>query len=140
MALSLHRRDCKASYPEDLRTSDLDERPLPIVASGTSRKFRRQTTGKWEWADAKQTAARWETSGRWDVATAPPAESTQPARPERETVPNATKAFLDKCNNRSIQPGALAKYKTFTNQLDAFALDRGYTYVDQFNVADMDRF
>jgi integrase len=34
----------------------------------------------------------------------------------------------------------LAKYKTFTNQLRAYAESRGYVYLDQLTVADMDRF
>ena len=35
---------------------------------------------------------------------------------------------------------SLAKYRTFVNQLLAFAKNRGYIYLDQFSVADMDLF
>jgi len=150
MALNLyrrHRRDCKLGHPEDLRTSDLDERrkgwkrcECPIVASGTlARKFRRQTTGQWEWTDAKATAKAWEASGSWDGQTPQPL-AILATLPDRISVTEATQAFLDRCRIRGIQPGTLAKYKTFTNQLDAFAASRGYVYIDQLTVSDMDAF
>jgi integrase len=153
MALALyrrHRRDCKASHPEQLHSSEHEERKkgwrrcdCPITASGTlSRGFRRQSTGKWEWDDAKAVAAAWEQTGSWDGNLSPqlPQNPSDRKSPERITVLNATDAFLAKCQNRSIQPTTLAKYKTFTNQMKAFAKDCGYVYLDQLTVADMDRF
>jgi hypothetical protein len=38
------------------------------------------------------------------------------------------------------RPNTLAKYKTFTNQLQAYADGRGYLYVDQLTVNAMDLF
>jgi hypothetical protein len=77
MALNLyrrHRRDCKAGHPEDHLSSEFDERKkawkrceCPIVASGTlNRKFRRQSTGQWEWANARAIAGQWEAVG-WEA-------------------------------------------------------------------------
>jgi len=50
MVLAPYRRDCKASHPEDFRSSEYNEGKkrcdCPLVASGTlNRKFRRQSTG-----------------------------------------------------------------------------------------------
>jgi integrase len=67
----------------------------------------------------------------------PPEE--QP-KPDRATILAATEAFLNKCLNRGIRPNTLAKYRTFTNQLSAWASEVGYIYVDQFSVTDMDKF
>ena len=59
-----HRRDCKASHPEEHLSSEFDERKkgwkrceCPIFSSGTlARRYRRQSTGKWEWDDARAVA------------------------------------------------------------------------------------
>src|ERR1039457_4777563 len=152
MALNLyrrHRRDCKAGHPEEFRTGEFDERKkgwkrcaCPIFASGTlARISRRQSTGKWEWDDAKATAAQWEQAGNWDgtslIATPPPQDVAPPAR---ITIIDATEAFIAKCQNRGIAVPTLRKYKTFTKQLRSYADSRGYVMVDQLTVSDMDRF
>ncbi len=151
MALSLyrrHRRDCKAGHPEDLKTSDLDERrkgwkrcDCPIIASGTlQKKFSRQSTGRWEWDEAKVIVAAWDVSGSWKGASSTPAIPEEKTAPQRITIVEATDAFLAKCKNRGIQPTTYAKYKTFSNQVRAFAESKGYVYLDQLSVSDMDRF
>ena len=61
-------------------------------------------------------------------------------RPARITVADASEAFLAECENRNIPPNTLAKYRTFTNQLSAYCQDRGYIYIEQLTVSDMDRF
>lgn len=144
-----HRRDCKAGHPEELRTSEYDERKkgwrrceCPIIASGTlQRKFRRQATGQWEWDAARAMAGNWEAAGNWtdqaSIVVPPPQET---ASSPRTTISEAMKAFLAKCQNRSIQPSTFAKYRTFGNQLSAFAESRGYVYLDQLTVSDMDLF
>ena len=152
MALNLyrrHRRDCKAGHPEEFRTGEFDERKkgwkrcaCPIFASGTlARISRRQSTGKWEWDDAKATAAQWEQAGNWDgtsLIAAPPPQDVAP--PPRITIIDATEAFIAKCQNRGIAVPTLRKYKTFTKQLRSYADSRGYVMVDQLTVSDMDRF
>jgi integrase len=152
MALNLyrrHRRDCKAGHPEDSKSSDLDERKkgwrrceCPIFASGAlTRTFRRQSTGKWEWADAKAVAAAWEEAGNWEGKPVPPAPvATAPIATDRVTIADATAAFIAKCQNRGIAIATLKKYKTFVKQLMAYADSRGYVMLDQFTINDMDRF
>jgi len=152
MALNLyrrHRRDCKAGHPEEFRSGEFDERKkgwkrcaCPIFASGTlARISRRQSTGKWEWDDAKATAAQWEQAGNWDGTSSivsPPRQEV--ASPARFSIIDATEAFIAKCQNRGIAVPTLRKYRTFTKQLCAYADSRGYVMVDQLTVADMDRF
>jgi integrase len=146
-----HRRDCKAGYPEDSRSGEFDERKkswkrcdCPIFASGTlARRFRRQSTGAWEWSAAKAAATQWEQTGSWDGRTIPdPAAEPAPqqALPDRITIIDATEAFTAKCQNRGIALPTLRKYKTFAKQLRAFAETRGYLMLDQLTVSDMDRF
>jgi integrase len=156
MALALyrrHRRDCKAAHAEESRTSEYDERKkgwrrceCPIFVSGSlGRKFRRQTTGRWEWDDARLIAARLETAGKWDT---PPsmvpelsvAKFGGESQPPRATIFDTTEAFLAQRQNRGIAPATFRKYKTFCTQLRAYAESRGYVFLDQLTVSDMDRF
>ena len=64
MALRLyrrHRKECEAGHPEDFKSGDCEEGRrgwkrcgCPIHASGTIRgKFKRQSTGQWEWDAAR---------------------------------------------------------------------------------------
>lgn len=141
-----HRRECKAGHQEELRTSEYDERrkgwkrcDCPIVVSGTlARKFRRHPTGQWEWEPARAVADNLERQGSW---TAPAPAAPQPAESVRTRikVEDAIAAFLAKCTNRNIAPNTLAKYRTFTNQFEAYCQDRGRVYIDQLTVTDMDR-
>lgn len=153
MALNLYRRhrpNCEGGRPYDSRSGEFDERKktwrkcaCPIFASGSlGRRFRRQTTGKWEWDDARAIAAAWEQEGSWNsgVSTPPQSSPTTVARDERIAIFDATETFLAKCKNRSIQPATFAKYQTFTKQLKAYAEHRGYVFLDQLTVSDMDRF
>src|SRR5260370_8708913 len=106
MALTLyrrHRRDCNAGHPEESRSGEFDERKkswrrcsCPIFASGTlQRKFRRQTTGQWEWTPAKAVVAEFEHVGTWGKA-APKLQAAPPreAAPKRITIDEAVKVFL----------------------------------------------
>jgi integrase len=159
MALALyrrHRRDCKAGHPEQLHSSEHDERKkgwkrceCPITASGTlAGRFRRHSTGRWEWDAAKAVLDELEKAGSWANAAPAMASATKQLLPSaasdrvtpRITILEAMEAFLAKCKNRSIRPATFAKYQTFTNQLKAYAEYRGYLCVDQLTVADMDRF
>ena len=153
MALNLYRRhrpNCEGGRPYDSRSGEFDERKktwrkcaCPIFASGSlGRRFQRQTTGKWEWDDARAIAAAWEQAGSWNsgVSIPPQPSPTTVARDERVAILDATETFLAKCKNRSIQPATFAKYQTFTKQLKAYADHRGYVFLDQLTVSDMDRF
>lgn len=142
-----HRRECKAGHPEELRSSEYDERrkgwkrcECPIIVSGTlARKFRRQPTGEWEWEPARAVVDAFERAGSWTVAIPPASQPEEPAA-ARVKVEDATEAFLAKCKNRNIASNTVAKYRTFTNQLEAYCQDRGCVYIDQLTVTDMDRF
>lgn len=151
MALALyrrHRRDCKANHPEELRSSEYDERKkswrrceCPIFVSGSlQKKFKRHNTGRWEWDDARTVAASFESAGSWSGSIPEPPQPALHQAAQRTTILDATEAFLAKCKNRSIQPTTYAKYQTFTNQLKVYTTDRGYVFVDQLTVSDMDRF
>jgi len=144
-----HRRDCEGAHGEDSVSSEFAERrkgwrrcDCPITASGTlDHRFRRQSTNKWIWDDARAVAAKWETIGSWSrPETSIPQPPEEQPKPDRATILAATEAFLSKCLNRGIRPNTLAKYRTFTNQLSAWASEVGYIYVDQFSVTDMDKF
>jgi hypothetical protein len=64
-SVSSARRECKAGHSHQHLSSEFDERKrgwkrceCPIVISGTlNLTFRRQSTGKWEWDDARAVAA-----------------------------------------------------------------------------------
>jgi integrase len=151
MSLSLyrrHRQECKGGHPHNSRTSEYEERKkgwrrceCPIFASGSlNRAFKRHNTGQWEFEAARAVAAAFELAGSWTAniqQAAPQPEETERAR---ITVEHTTEAFLAKCKNRNIAPNTLAKYRTFTNQLEAYSRDRGCVYIDQLTVTDMDRF
>jgi hypothetical protein len=153
MALRLYtrlRQKREAGHPEDSKSGEFEEGRrgwkrcgCPIHASGDIRsKFKRQSTGQWEWDAAESVAAQWESVGIWDerapmVATESCQVTAQPAAP---TIPEATGAFLSKCETRGIRRTTLAKYRTFVNELNAYAANRGYSRIDQLSVLDMDRF
>jgi site-specific recombinase XerD len=153
MALSLyrrHRRDCKSGHVEDSRSGEFDERKkgwrrcdCPIFVSGTlARKFHRESTGHWEWSDAKAVLAHWEKNGSWDyrrVHIEPPS-ATDSNEPRPIMIVDATDAFIASCTNRGIAEPTLKKYKTFTKQLKAFCELRGYVNLVQLTTGDMDRF
>lgn len=151
-----HRKGCEAERPEDSTTGKFEESRrnwkkcrCQIYASGTlGGKFKRQSTAKWEWDKAEGVADTWQKAGSWPTVPKhppfvmnhqPPAE-VNASRPERKTVPEVVEAYLSSCRSREIIGSTLAKYKTLTNQLEAFCQKQGYTYVDQLQVKDMDDF
>jgi integrase len=151
MPLSLyrrHRQECKGGHPHNSRTSEYEERKkgwrrceCPIFASGTLKgRFKRHNTRQWEFDAARVAAAAFERAASWTASIQQAAP--QPEEPERARikVADATEAFLANCKNRNIAPNTLAKYRTFANQLSVYCADRGYVYIDQLTVNDMDRF
>lgn len=48
--------------------------------------------------------------------------------------------FVMKRQGEGLAPSTISKYRTFIKQLTAFADRRGYVFVDQFNVDDVDVF
>jgi site-specific recombinase XerD len=49
-------------------------------------------------------------------------------------------AFFAKSQNKGVTDSTHRKYRTFIKQLTAYCDERGYLYVDQLSVTDMDRF
>jgi integrase len=144
-----HRRDCKAGHAEDSLSSEFDERKkgrkrcdCPITASGTlAKKYRRQSTGQWEWEAARAIVTSWEQAGEWGggAPTRPP-KAAPPESLTRITITAATQAFLDRISTKGFEPATESKYRTFIKQLRAFTDSHGYVYIDQLAITDMDRF
>lgn len=92
MALRLyrrHRKECEAKHPEDFRSSEFEEHRrggkrcgCPIHVSGSmASKFKRQSTGQWEWDAAKEVVAQWESAGVWAIpAEGSPPKSVEPSQ------------------------------------------------------------
>src|SRR6266853_1587554 len=151
MALNLyrrHRRDCNAGHPEESRSGEFDERKkswrrcsCPIFASGTlQRKFRRQTTGQWEWTPAKAVVAEFERIGTWDkVAPTPEPAPSSEAGPKRITIEHAVKVFLAELQE-TIAPSTHKKYRLLLTKLKEFSASRGYVMIDQWETSDVREF
>jgi integrase len=154
MPLTLYRRhgkDCKASHAEGSFTGEFEEGrrgakrcSCIIHASGTlAGKFNRKRTGCFKWDEARAIAAQWEAAGKWSGSIEPPqppAVPQEPTTPRGVTIADATEAFLAKCRNRGIQPTTFNKYRTFVKQLREFCDARGYVFIQQLTIADMDCF
>jgi site-specific recombinase XerD len=151
MALKLyrrHRKECEGGHPEDSRSGEFEEGrrgwkkcSCLIHASGTlAGKFSRQQTGKSRWEDAKAIVAGWETAKSWTSRPATPNQAQPKKEDTRISLEDAVAAFITTRINRGVSAGTLKKYRTFTNQLSAYGESRGYVMLDQFEVADMDRF
>jgi len=151
MALNLyrrHRRDCKADHPEDTKSSDLDERrkawkrcECPIFVSGTLRgKFRRETTGEWEWEPAKAVVAALERNGTWGkVEPAPLAAPASETGPKRIAIDHAVKVFLAELQE-TIAAGTHKKYRLLLTKFKEFSIARGYVMIDQWETSDVREF
>ncbi len=146
-----HRRECKGGHPEDFISSELDERrkgfrrcECPITASGTlDKRYRRQSTDKWAWEEAKSVIAQWEVARSWTdggLASTPPAASVDETANRRTTIADAVQAFLFHKETANIKKHTVAKYRTMTNQLLSFAADRGFVFIDQLTITDIDAF
>ena len=107
MALTLyrrHRRECKGGHPYQFRSSEFEERKrgwkrceCPITASGTLHgKYRRQSTGAWEWQAALAVVAAWEQAGSWTSPLQRPVVAKEIPSASRITITEATQGFLDK--------------------------------------------
>jgi integrase len=155
MALNLYRRhrlECEAGHPEDLRSGDWEERRKGwkrcnciIHISGTlGGKFKRRATGRTTWEDARAVATALELANAWDatVSTLPPPQlpgSAAPSATPQVTIARAIEVFLAN-REASVTLPTYRKYKTFTNQLQAFADSLGYALLDQFRPDDIDTF
>ena len=93
----------------------------------------------------KAIVTQWDKAGRWDGPRNQKlgqgtSSATEVKEQKRTTIIDATEAFMAHRQNRGVAPATLKKYKTFTTQLKSFGESRGYVYLDQLTVSDMDRF
>jgi site-specific recombinase XerD len=161
MPLNLYRRHfriegkCVGSHTPDSRNYEPEELrrgwkrcDCPIYADGTlCGSFKRRNTKKKNWAEARAVVSAWECAGAWDSSspTSAPLPSPVPASAEAPktsgiTIRFATEAYLSNRAGRGIAAATLRKYKTFVNQLLAFATQKGYVLIDQIQITDMDEF
>jgi integrase len=148
-----HRLNCKGCHTHNSRSSEYDERKkgwkrceCPIFVSGTLQgTFKRRNTGQWEWDAARLKALSYEDDGSWDRSRQTDQVQVAPAGPageerQRITLADAVNIFLTNREGAKIAPATLRKYRTFTNQLIAFAETKGYVMLDQFTPTDIDLF
>jgi integrase/recombinase XerC len=158
MALNLYRRHgshCSGgrmlhdtSYETDELRRGFKKCFCSIYASGTlNGRFRRKNTERVHWAEAKTVVRSWEEAGAWTVynpveppVSVSPAPAALDSPSSRMTIADAVAAFLAIREGSKIAPSTLRKYRTFTNQLGAYADAKGYVMLDQFSSADMDVF
>jgi integrase len=151
MALHLyrrHKRECKAGHPFRSHSTDFDERKrgwnrceCPIVVAGTLDKtFKRVSTGRWEWDDAQQLSRAWEELGKWADEAPPVPSPTQPIPQHTVTIVEALEGFIAKVETKGLAKATQGKYATFKKQFIAFTDGKGYRYIDQITISDMDRY
>jgi site-specific recombinase XerD len=87
-------------------------------------------------------ASAWEGAKSWDgpIDKKPDPPPKLEKNGKRVSIDDAIADFIAVRKNRDISLGTLKKYRTFTNQLQAYAASRGYIMLDQLDVSDMDRF
>ena len=148
MALQMyrrHRRECEGKHPEEMRSGELEEgrrgwkRCLcPIHISGTlSGKFKRRSTERTNWDEAREIEAALRSSGSWDgnVPEAPiPIKAVS-----RVTIERAIAAFLAD-HGLSLASNTLRKYRTILNKLRAFSSLKGYVLLEQLAPIDVREF
>lgn len=144
-----HRQNCKAGHPRQFANTEFEERKKGwkrcnciIFLSGTLQgKFKRTTTGQWEWDQAHAIAARYEAANSWNgQPISIPSPPVADIPPKRTTISEAVAAFLTNRNTANIQKLTIDKYRTMTNQLIAFAADKGFVYIHQMTITDCDAF
>ena len=145
MALHLYRRhrtDCTAGRPNELRSSEVDERrrswgakcQCHIQLSGTlGGKFSRKSTGTPDWEEARRVASAYEAARSWSGQPVVTPSTPEPVhdRP-RMTIAAACETFTTNREAASLKPATLRKYSTFIKQISAYADSRGYVMLDQF--------
>ena len=146
-----HRRDCKGGHTENLRTSEYDERKrgwarceCPIFVSGTLQgTFKRQNTGRWQWADARPVAISYEQAKSWSVTVSEPLQSnsnpSDGTQANRTTIERAVKTYLAEFGEHAAF-ATQKKYRLMLNKLKSFSDERGYVMIDQWGPSDVREF
>jgi integrase len=147
MGLALYRRhplEFKSGHPEDLRTSEYDERKkgwqrceCPIFVSGSlQKKFRRQSTGCWEWEPARAVVTRIQVAGHWDPDAVEPPQPMALTPVGQVTIERAVAAFL-KSHNESSALSTFRMNLYFLNRFKDYSAGRGYVVLEQWATVDV---
>ena len=102
----------------------------PIWASGTlptGQRIRRALKGR-DWNKAQDIVRRWEV------------DNEKPLRPQRITIEEWQKQFMDDAEARHLSQETQRKYALLFKQLQAFAKDKGMTYVDSLDLNTLTEF
>jgi len=149
-----HGRNCEGKHPAGTYTSQSEERKKGwarckclIYASGSlDRIARRFATKQSDWQKAAELMAPYIAANSWRVAepAAAPIQTnesdTLQDRATVATIEEACLAWLAAKQNRHVAGSTMKKYRTFTNQLRAFAKHCGCLRLAEFKVTDCDRF
>ena len=141
-----HRKECEGGYPEDHRTSQIEENrkgakrcACLIHVSGTiAGHFKRKQTGTHLWDEAREITDAWSAAGSWDTKKPKPVVISQ--EPPSITIVEATDAFVAQRKQRGLAKATEGKYATFVKQLRAFTDSKGYVHMRQLTLPDMDAF
>jgi integrase len=139
-----HRQLCKGDHPHNSRSSEYDERKkawrkceCPIFISGSlNGTFRRHNSGKWQWNDARVIAAQFETAASWITRISQPVPASPTHGPKHTTIPDAIKAFLGE-REEVFAPNTYRKNRFVLNSLQAFAANKGYVLLGQWQPIDI---
>jgi integrase len=108
--------------------------------SGTLRgRFRRQTTGEWEWESAKSVVVALERSGTWGKVAAPQTAPAGETGPKRIAIDHAVQVFLAEIQE-TIAVGTHKKYRLLLTKFKEFSTARGYVMIDQWETSDVREF
>jgi integrase len=147
MPLNLYRRhqqDCAGGHPEDSRSGEFEERSKKwkrcgcvIFAAGSLEKhFRRRTTGRIDWKDARAVASAWEAAGRWDAPAPPPNPKSDSSDHAAISFDKACSAFLAEHEKHSAG-STRRKYGILVEKLKAWSEHKGYVTLDQWRPQDI---
>jgi hypothetical protein len=148
--LRLYRRHldgCVAGYKDAIQTYESDEmRPkapkcrCTIYAGGTlGGKFRRHSTGKWRWEEAKAVAAAWEAAGQWEGVAPPPTIPGSADKADRVTIERAIKDFLEE-HERNSSRNTVKRYERPLDNLKRYCAEKGFVMLDQLGPVELREF
>lgn len=158
--LNFHRRhglNCDGQHPNGTYSSEPEERKkgwtrckCPIYASGSlDRVARRLATKQRDWKAAVEMMAPFVAANSWTPVDETTRSGTLVSPVEATTVTGASAsptldevlaAYCISKENRGVTKATMKKYRTFRNQLLAFAAGKGVVRVAQFTITDMDAF
>lgn len=140
-----HRKECKAGHSVESRSGEFDERRKSwkkcaclIFISGTlAGVFRRKSTGKINWDEARAVAAEWEKAGSWTGEFKEPVPAA-PVPDGRITIDRAIQGFIAEYQGHAAN--TRKTYRLQMAKLKAFSDSRGYIMLDQWGPVDVREF